>query len=142
MPVPESGQSENVAASSVIESDPSSDTLSADLKALANQGVFLDLGGPSASMDNAEESDQATVVGSPRPVTRGSTSGPPSPPSSGTVSRKRSAAAAAAAAAASAAASVSSSAAASGKSLRGVTAKNATTRSASAAKRPKVAHNN
>ena len=140
MPVPESGQSENVAASSVIESDPSSDTLSADLKALANQGVFLDLGGPSASMDNAEESDQATVVGSPRPVTRGSTSGPPSPPSSGTVSRKRSAAAAAAAA--SAAASVSSSAAASGKSLRGVTAKNATTRSASAAKRPKVAHNN
>ena len=140
MPVPESGQSENVAASSVIESDPSSDTLSADLKALANQGVFLDLGGPSASMDNAEESDQATVVGSPRPVTRGSTSGPPSPPSSGTVSRKRSAAAAAAAA--SAAASVSFSAAASGKSLRGVTAKNATTRSASAAKRPKVAHNN
>ena len=140
MPVPEGGQSENVAASSVIESDPSSDTLSADLKALANQGVFLDLGGPSASMDNAEESDQATVVGSPRPVTRGSTSGPPSPPSSGTVSRKRSAAAAAAAA--SAAASVSSSAAASGKSLRGVTAKNATTRSASAAKRPKVAHNN
>ena len=139
MPVPESGQSENVAASSVIESDPSSDTLSADLKALANQGVFLDLGGPSASMDNAEESDQAAVVGSPRPVTRGSTSGPPSPPSSGTVSRKRSAAAAAAA---SAAASVSSSAAASGKSLRGVTAKNATTRSASAAKRPKVAHNN
>ena len=142
MPVPESGQSENVAASSVIESDPSSDTLSADLKALANQGVFLDLGGPSASMDNAEESDQATVVGSPRPVTRGSTSGPPSPPSSGTVSRKRSAAAS----------SVSSSAAGGGncaglssedttrKSLRGVTAKNATTRSA--AKRPKVAHSN
>ena len=76
---------------------------------------------------------QVAVVGSPRPVTRGSTSGPPSPPSSGTPYRKRSAAAAAAS-------SVSSSA--TGKSLRGVTAKNATTRSASAAKRPKVAHSN
>ena len=73
---------------------------------------------------------KVSIVGSPRPVTRGSASGPPSPPSSGTVSRKRSAAAAVS--------SISSSAA--GKSMRGVTAKNATTRSA--AKRPKVAHNN
>lgn len=134
---PESGLPENDAVSaaestSSVASVSSSDTLSAELKALANQGVFLDLGGPSVahSLDNAEEPDQVSIVGSPRPVTRGSASGPPSPPSSGTVSRKRSAAAAAS--------SISSSAA--GKSMRGVTAKNATTRSA--AKRPKVAHNN
>jgi len=140
---PESGIPESEAATAIegtssAASESSADTLSADLKALANQGVFLDLGGPSVSqaLDNAEEPEQVAVVGSPRPVTRGSTSGPPSPPSSGTPSRKRSAAAAAAAAASSASSS------ATGKSLRGVTAKNATTRSASAAKRPKVAHSN
>ena len=62
---PESGLPENDAVSaaestSSVASVSSSDTLSAELKALANQGVFLDLGGPSVahSLDNAEEPDQ------------------------------------------------------------------------------------
>ena len=62
---PESGIPESDAASanegaSSAASESSADTLSADLKALANQGVYLDLGGPSApqTLDNAEEPEQ------------------------------------------------------------------------------------
>ena len=71
--LPDSGLTENDAASSAAESaaavasasESSSEALSADLKALANQGVFPDLGAPSfsPSLDNAEEPDQGRARG-------------------------------------------------------------------------------